>query len=160
RPANTRARRLAHMRAAGRARAPLLRCRHAIATRGTVMPCGPVIGRRAFSLMAASLAAAPVLAPAARAEIWPARPVRLLVPFAPGGSHDATAGLIGAQLTGGWGRPVVVENKPGAGTHLASDLVAKAAPDGYTVLITAATMPIGRHLYKSLPYEISDLAPV
>ena len=123
------------------------------------MPCGPVIGRRTFTVMAATVAAAG-LAPAARAETWPTRPVRLLVPFAPGGSTDVTARLIGDQLTRTWGQTVVIENKPGAGTHLASDLVAKAAPDGYTVLITAATLPIGRHLYRSLPYEISDLAPV
>jgi tripartite-type tricarboxylate transporter receptor subunit TctC len=106
------------------------------------------------------MAAAAALAPAARAETWPTRPVRLLVPFAPGGSTDVTARLVGDQLTRAWGQTVVVENKPGAGTHLATDLVAKSAPDGYTMLITAATMPIGRSLYRSLPYEISDLAPV
>jgi tripartite-type tricarboxylate transporter receptor subunit TctC len=124
------------------------------------MPCGTVIGRRTFTVMAAALAAVPGLGPAAHAETWPARPVRLLVPFAAGGSTDVTARLIGDQLTRAWGQTVVIENKPGAGTHLATDLVAKSAPDGYTMLITAATMPIGRHLYKSLPYEIADLAPV
>jgi tripartite-type tricarboxylate transporter receptor subunit TctC len=124
------------------------------------MQYGPVIGRRAFSIMAAAFAAAPAVASAGHPETWPARPVRLLVPFAPGGSTDVTARLIGDQLTRTWGQTVVVENKPGAGTHLATDLVAKSAPDGYTMLITAATLPIGRHLYRSLPYEMADLAPV
>ncbi|MBI3517487.1 MAG: tripartite tricarboxylate transporter substrate binding protein [Proteobacteria bacterium] len=120
------------------------------------MRSGPVIGRRTFTIMAASLA----VAPTARAETWPTRPVRLVVPFAPGGSTDVTARLIGDQLTRIWGQTVVIDNKPGAGTHLATDHVAKSAPDGYTVLITAATLPIGRSLYRTLPYEISDLAPV
>lgn len=92
---------------------------------------------------------------------WPARTVKIVVPFAPGGSTDALARLLAQRLTTAWGQPVIVENKPGAGATLGADYVAKSAPDGYTVLMGAAHHTIAQNVYKNLPYHFGrDLAPV
>ncbi|MBV8169112.1 MAG: tripartite tricarboxylate transporter substrate binding protein [Alphaproteobacteria bacterium] len=123
------------------------------------MPNGPKSRRRALVVLIAMLALAPFAAPA-HAQSWPTRPVRLVVPFAPGGATDVTARIISDPLTRVWGETVVVENKPGAGTNLGNEAVAKSTPDGYTMLLASASLTTGRNLYKSLPYEISDLAPV
>jgi tripartite-type tricarboxylate transporter receptor subunit TctC len=121
----------------------------------------PSIGRRTLIALAAL---APLVAPGsgagARAEDWPARPVRLIVPFAPGGSTDVVARIVGDQLTRLWGQSVVIDNKPGAGTNVGADAAAKAAPDGYTMFMGAAALATSRNLYRTLPYELSDLAPV
>lgn len=103
-------------------------------------------------LLAAS-ALAPFAFPAA-AQAWPARPVRLISPYAAGGSSDILTRVLGEFLGTRLGQAVVVENKPGAGTRIANDLVAKAAPDGYTVLHAAAPIAIGESLYPNLPYDV------
>jgi tripartite-type tricarboxylate transporter receptor subunit TctC len=99
---------------------------------------------------------------AAGAQPWPAKPVRIIVAYPPGGGIDVMGRQIAEKLTAMWGQPVVVENKPGANTILAADAVAKSAPDGYTVLLTSdATFSINPHLYKKLPFDTQrDFIPV
>jgi len=118
-----------------------------------------MIDRRRFVALATS-ALMPVFARDAMADGWPARPVRLIVPFAPGGSTDTVARLVTERLSRIWGQQAVVENKPGAGTNLGAAVVASADPDGYTMFMASPSLAISRHLYRSLPYAISDLAPV
>jgi tripartite-type tricarboxylate transporter receptor subunit TctC len=98
----------------------------------------------------------------AQAQAWPVKPVRIVVAYPPGGGIDVMARQIGERLTSAWGQPVVVENKPGANTIIATDAVAKSPPDGYTVLMTTdATFSINPHLYKKLPYDAQrDFIPV
>ena len=114
-----------------------------------------LIGRTLFALLA-------VLTSAALAQSWPAKPVRIVVAYPPGGGIDVMARQIAERLTGGWGQPVLVENKPGANTIVAADAVAKSAPDGYSVLMTTdATFSINPHLYARLPFDPQrDFIPV
>ena len=93
---------------------------------------------------------------------YPAKPVRIVVPYPPGGGIDIMARLIGERLSQRWGQPVLIDNRPGGGTILAADAVAKAAPDGYTLMLTTdATMTINPHLYARLPYDpVKDFVPV
>jgi tripartite-type tricarboxylate transporter receptor subunit TctC len=114
------------------------------------------------------LAGATTLAPlAARSSLaqgsapWPSRIVKLVVPFTPGGGIDAIGRIIGARLSEMWGQQVVVENKPGAGGNLASEYVARSAPDGYTLYITAGGIAVNRFLFNSINYDpVADFAPV
>ena len=91
---------------------------------------------------------------------YPAKPIRLIVPYPAGGGTDTIARLIGTQLTQRWGQPVVVENKPGASGILGNDIVAKAPGDGYTVLMGITAVVQIPALYKKVPYKLADLAPV
>ena len=111
---------------------------------------------RLLLLLAACFAAA------AQAQTWPAKPVRIVVAYPPGGGIDVMARQIADRLGSAWGQPVVVENKPGANTIVATDAVAKSAPDGHTVLMTTdATFSINPHLYAKLPYNAQrDFIPV
>jgi len=99
---------------------------------------------------------------AASAQDWPARTVRIVVPFGAGSSPDILARVINDKLAARLGQPVIVENKPGAGGNSGTDLVAKAAPDGYTFLLSVnAPLVYNTVLYKRLPYDpFRDLAPV
>ena len=101
-------------------------------------------------------------AAAAQAQTWPAKPVRIVVAYPPGGGIDVLARQLAEKLTPLWGQPVIVENKPGANTIVATDSVAKSAADGYTVLMTTdATFSINPHLYARLPYDAQrDFVPV
>ena len=102
-----------------------------------------------------------VPAPAA-AQAYPTKPIRLVVPFPPGGSLDVVARAIGQKLTEAWGQPVVIDNRPGAGGNIGADLVAKSAPDGYTILEGAlSTHAVNVSLYGKMPYDpIKDFAPI
>jgi len=92
---------------------------------------------------------------------YPARPIKIVVPFAPGGTTDMLARLVGQRLTQSWGQPVVIENKPGAGATLGADMVAKSAPDGYTLLMGAAHHTIAQQVYAKIPYHFDrDFAPI
>ena len=93
------------------------------------------------------------LAHGADATAYPVKPIRLVVPFAPGGSSDALARLIGQKLGQRLGQPIVIENKPGAGTTIGAAEVAKAPADGYTLLLAPAPFVISSLMYPSLPYD-------
>ncbi|WP_428142768.1 tripartite tricarboxylate transporter substrate binding protein [Delftia acidovorans] len=111
---------------------------------------------------ACALAAAiPATIPAAWAQAWPARPVNLIVPFPAGGTTDVLARALGQELSKSLGQPVVVENRPGAGATLGADHVAKAKPDGYTLLMGAVHHTIATSVYRRLGYDFQkDLAPI
>jgi tripartite-type tricarboxylate transporter receptor subunit TctC len=97
----------------------------------------------------------------AAAQNYPNKPVRMIVPLAPGGAADLLARFASPGLTESLGKPVVVENRAGGGGHIGADFVAKAAPDGYTLLMAGIPQAIGMSLYKNLPYDMArDLAPV
>jgi tripartite-type tricarboxylate transporter receptor subunit TctC len=92
---------------------------------------------------------------------YPNRPVQIIVPFTPGTGMDILARTVGQKLSERWGQPVVVDNRPGASGNIGTDLVVKAAPDGYTLLITANTLVMTVSLYHNVPYDpIRDLAPI
>ncbi|MBS0427884.1 MAG: tripartite tricarboxylate transporter substrate binding protein [Proteobacteria bacterium] len=111
------------------------------------------MNRRQLLASAAAGLALPLSLPAS-AQAWPARPIRLVSPYGAGGSNDILTRVLGDFLSRRLGQSVVVENKAGAGTRIANDYVAKAAPDGYTLLHAAAPIAIGEALYKDLPYDV------
>lgn len=111
------------------------------------------IHRRHLLATAAAGLALPWHLPA-RAQAWPARPIRLVSPYGPGGSNDILTRVLGDFLSRRLGQSVVVDNKAGAGTRIANESVAKAVPDGYTLLHAAAPIAIGEALYKELPYDV------
>src|SRR4030088_1528990 len=121
-----------------------------------------MLNRRRFVGLAAAVAAAPyIVSSRALGADWPARPVRVVVPFTPGGSTDITARLISNRLQEVWGQAVVVENKPGAGGNIAADMVAHSDADGYTIFIVGPGMATNQFLYPSLSYDpVGDFAPV
>src|ERR1051325_11255746 len=95
------------------------------------------------------------------AQSFPSRPVTLIVPFTPGTGIDILARAIGPKLSERWKQPVVVENKPGASGNIGHALVAKAPPDGYTLLVTVNSYAMTPALFKNLPYDpASDIAPI
>ena len=115
-------------------------------------------GDRTLACAALTLALA---CPEASAQSYPSKPVRLIVPFAPGGPADLQARLIGPKLTEAWGQPVVVENRAGGNTIIATELTARADPDGHLVQIISAGFAINVSLYAKLPYDsLRDFAPV
>ena len=116
--------------------------------------------RIAATLAAAGFAAVAAIAPAAVQAAYPEKPVRLVVGFAPGGS-DLSARIVAQKLSTLWGQQVVVENKPGAGGNLGADAVAKADPDGYTILLTVTSYTINTTVYKNLGWDLlKDFAPI
>ncbi len=113
-------------------------------------------------VLTAALAAILLLAGAAQAQGYPAKPIRIVVPYSAGGTVDILGRLVGAKLQAAWGQPVVVDNRTGAGGNLGADLVAKAEPDGYTLLVTASP-PLSTNvsLYRALPFDpVADFAAV
>jgi tripartite-type tricarboxylate transporter receptor subunit TctC len=104
---------------------------------------------------------AAVAGPPVLAEDYPARPVTIIVPYTPGGSTEILSRIVGQKLEERFGKPVLIENKPGAGTVIGATAVAKAAPDGYTLLMATPTpMAINVAVYKNLPYDPTDLVPL
>ena len=118
--------------------------------------------RRRIAAALTLLAAAGGLSSApACAQQWPTKPIKLVVPFPPGGSSDVLARALTDKLTQSLGQTVIVESKPGAGATLGADYVAKSKPDGYTLLIGAVHHTIATSVYKKLPYDFQkDFAPV
>lgn len=113
------------------------------------------------TLMRATAGALLLLAaPLSMAQAWPARPIRLVVPFPPGGLIDNMARLVGNRLAQELGQPVVIDNKPGAGGNVGAAEVARAPADGYTLLMASPALTISPAIYKNLPYQPSQLAPV
>lgn len=115
----------------------------------------------ARALVACGLASA-CIAGTADAQQWPTRPVRFVVAFPAGGATDIVARILGQKVSDTLGHNVVIDNRPGAGGSIGSDVVAKASPDGYTILMaTNSTHAIGPHLYRNLPYDVQrDFVPV
>jgi tripartite-type tricarboxylate transporter receptor subunit TctC len=97
---------------------------------------------------------------AAHAETWPSRPIKFVVPFGPGGANDLVARAVAEGVSKQLGQPVLVENRPGAGSVLGADIVAKAAPDGYTFLAPAAGVITNAMIKSTMPYKEDDLVPV
>ncbi len=117
--------------------------------------------------LAVALALAAAIAPFAAAAqgapaAYPTRPAKIVVPFPPGGPLDVTSRALAQKLTEAWGQSVVVDNRPGAGGNIGADLVAKAAPDGYTILMGAlSTHAVNPSLYAKMPYDaVRDFAPI
>ena len=105
--------------------------------------------------------AAVAFAAAAHAQTFPSRPIKIIVPFGPGGFTDVAARILQKELAPAIGQPVIIENRPGAGSTIGTDAVAKAAPDGYTLVMISTAHVISPHLYKQMPYDaIRDFAPV
>jgi tripartite-type tricarboxylate transporter receptor subunit TctC len=119
------------------------------------------IGRRKFMRLAAAAPTLSLLPRAARAQSYPARPIRLIVQVPPGGSPDIVARLMGQWLSEKLGQPVIVDNRPGASGNIATEFVTKATPDGYTLLLSMSSNAINASLYQQLNFNfIGDTAPV
>src|SRR5262249_18303045 len=117
--------------------------------------------RRQFLHLAAGVVALPAVSRIANAQTYPARPVKLIVPFAPGGPTDVCARLIAQKLSKHLGKQFYVENIAGAGGNVGTGQAAKAAPDGYTVLIAATSHVINPMLYERVPYDpYNDFEPI
>lgn len=112
-------------------------------------------------IRAAAAIAAATFALAAQAQGYPTRPVKIIVPFAPGGFTDVVARILQTQLSGALGQPIVIENKPGAGSTIGTAEVANAKPDGYTLAMVSTTHVITPSIYQKMPYDaLKDFTPV
>jgi tripartite-type tricarboxylate transporter receptor subunit TctC len=121
----------------------------------------PLLRRTLLGRAAAACTLPLALPGAARAEVWPSRPVRLVTGFAPGGPMDIVARLLGGWLAPRLGQPVLVENRPGAGGNLGTEAVVRSAPDGHTLLICGPVNTVNAALYERLPFDfVRDIAPV
>jgi tripartite-type tricarboxylate transporter receptor subunit TctC len=117
---------------------------------------------RQCGLVAAGLLAASAAAMAwAQPQVFPSRPIRMLVPFAPGGTTDIMARVVAGQMGSAWGQTTIVDNRPGANGIIASELTARASPDGYTLLYVAIGHAINALIYRKLPYDTErDFTPI
>ena len=111
--------------------------------------------RSVLGAAAASAVAAWLPAGASAQATWPNRPIKLIVPFPPGGGSDVIARVLGTRLSARLGQPVIIENKGGAGGALGTDMVAKAPPDGYTILFTTTAMATNAASGKKLPFDLA-----
>lgn len=116
--------------------------------------------RHWITLAALVVAATPVMTTSAWAQAWPARPIKLVVPFPPGGLIDNMARLVAPKLALELGQPIVIDNKPGAGGNLGAAEVARTSADGYTLLMASPPLTISPALYAKLPYKPEQIAPV
>jgi tripartite-type tricarboxylate transporter receptor subunit TctC len=117
--------------------------------------------RRKFLHLATGAAAFATVSRLAKAQAYPTRPVRLVVGFAPGGGYDTVARVVGQSLQERLNRPFIIENRPGAGTNIATEAVVRAPPDGYTLLLIGSTNAINATFYQKLNFDfIRDIAPV
>jgi len=121
-----------------------------------------MLDRRRFARLASLSAIAAALPRPARAALdWPKRFVKLVVPFPPGGGTDAISRVVAVKLSAIWGHEMVIENKGGGATSIGTDAVAKAEPDGYTVLLQSVPLAVNKYLFATLPFDpVADLAPV
>ena len=117
--------------------------------------------RRKFLHLAAGAAALPAVSRFARAQAYPSRPVRMIVPFGPGGPTDAAARLLAQKLSEHFGQQFYVENVPGVSANIGTGQAARAAPDGHTILVTVNNYVINPSLFKTVPYDpYKDFEPV
>lgn len=124
-----------------------------------------MLDRRIFFKLAAGAMMPAAISRAARAQgssgSWPSRFVRLVVPFPPGGGTDAIARVLSGRMAEQWGQQLVIENKGGAATNIGTEAVARADPDGYTMLMQSMPLAVNRFLFSTLPYDaVADFAPV
>src|SRR5205085_5374543 len=113
------------------------------------------------SALAALAPCAAYSAQTASTERYPEKPIRVIVPFAPGGGLDLTGRLIGQKITEKWGQNFVIDSRPGAATIVGTEIASRALPDGYTILMITTTFAINPSLYNKLPYDASrDFAPI
>src|SRR6187431_1955472 len=121
-----------------------------------------MLDRRRFIALSSASIASPLVASRAGAQAaYPTRYVRLVVPFPPGGGTDAIARVVAVKMSQIWGHEMVIENKGGGATSIGTDMVAKAEPDGHTVLLQSMPLAVNRFLFASLPFDpVADLAPV
>jgi len=119
----------------------------------------PLTTRR-LVLTLGAVSAALLAAPSLHAQAWPAKPIRLVVPFPPGGLIDQMARLMAPKLAAELGQPVVIENKPGVGGNLGAAEAARAAADGYTLLMASPPLTISPALYPQLPYKPEQIVPI
>jgi len=117
---------------------------------------------RMLTALIVGLASIGLSMPAASAADYPTKPIRIVVPFPPGGTTDILARAVAQKLSETWNQQVIVDNRPGAGGNIGADLVAKAAPDGYTLVMgTVGTHAINPNLYRKMPYDhVKDFAPI
>src|SRR3982075_2029385 len=121
---------------------------------------GSSIGRR-LAVLAGLVLLASATAPAAWAQAWPAKPIRIIVPFTPGSGTDIIARTVTERLSPQLGQPIVIENRPGAGGTIGAALVAKSEPDGYTLFVHSSTYTVTPSTYANLPYDtLRDLTGV
>ena len=113
---------------------------------------------RGLGCVLSAFLAAPFCAVAA--DAFPTHPARLIVPYPAGGPNDVLARMLGAKLGEYWGQQVVVDNRPGAGGNLATELTARAAPDGYTMVLVAMAYAVNPSIYSKVPYSFDQFAPV
>ncbi len=119
------------------------------------------IHRRRLLSLAGCVLGLPAIARRAWAQAYPARPVRMIVGFPPGGGADTVARIVGASLSERLGQQVIIENRPGAGSNIASQAVVNSPPDGYTLLYYGASAIVNKILFPSLPFDLEqDIAPV
>jgi len=117
--------------------------------------------RRQFLHLAAGAAALPAVSRIARAQAYPSRPVRIIVGFPPGGGLDIMARLMGQWLSERLGKPFVIENKPGAGATIATEVVVRAPADGHTMMVVTPTFAIAQYVYPNLAYDgPKDFVPI
>jgi tripartite-type tricarboxylate transporter receptor subunit TctC len=120
-----------------------------------------MISRRRLISISAGAALAPLFAATSRAQTFPTRHVRLIVPFPPGGGTDAIARIVAGKLSEIWGQQMVVENRGGGATNIGTEGVVRSEPDGYTLLLTSMPLAVNRFLFPTLSYDpVADLAPV
>lgn len=122
----------------------------------------PLTRRRAIAQASVLLGAGAIALPSVRAQAaWPTRPIRIVGAFAPGGPSDSISRAVGQRLTEAWGQPIVVDPRPGASGIIGAEIVAKAPPDGYTLLVTNQLLVQAPSLYAKVPYDaLRDFAPV
>lgn len=119
------------------------------------------IGLKGFLVIPTIALAALTVQPASAQQAWPTKPVRIIVPFAPGGSTDVVARMVGQKLSVLWGKPVLIENRAGGGGNVGADVVAKSPADGYTLLMASGSITINPHIYKNMPFDtVKDLVPI
>jgi tripartite-type tricarboxylate transporter receptor subunit TctC len=119
-----------------------------------------MLTRNVLTALTLAIAAAPSLVHA-QAQNYPSRPIRIIVPSSPGGGLDFVARATGQHLTAAWGQSVVIDNRAGAGGTIGPDIVAKAPPDGHTLLIVSATFAVNPSVYQKLPYDsVKDFSPI
>ena len=117
--------------------------------------------RRQFLHLASVAVALPALSRNARAQAYPSKPLRWIVGFPPGGGADTVARVMGNWLSERLGQPIIVENRPGAGTNIAVQAVVNSPPDGYTLLFLGASAIVNTSMYENLPFNLQrDIAPV